>query len=89
MTEHAQTELAHDHPTSDASERAESISAGAALGKPSGPVTSDKPAKDLRRQSSDSALHQNAADLIELAGDYRSDDGPRVLGQRNSCSNPA
>ena len=38
MTEQVQTEPSYARPASDASERAASISAGAALGKPPGPV---------------------------------------------------
>ena len=64
MTEHAQTKPSYARPASDASERAASISTGAALGKTPGPVPLDQPTKDLRRQRSASALHQKAADLM-------------------------
>ena len=64
MTEHAQTKPSYARPASDASERAASISTGAALGKPPDPVPLDQPIKGLRRQRSASALHQKAADLM-------------------------
>ena len=64
MTEHAQTKPSYARPASDASERAASISTGAALGKTPGPVPLDQPTKDLRRQRSASALYQKAADLM-------------------------
>src|SRR5271165_4255737 len=70
MTEQAQTEPANARPASAGSERADSISAGAAMGKPPGPgsarfsVASDMLAKGPRRQRSESALHQLAADLM-------------------------
>ena len=70
MTEQAQTEAFDARPTSAASERTNSITAGPALGTPHGSVSarfsvaSDKPAKDPRRQRSESALYQLASDLM-------------------------
>ncbi len=64
MTEHAQTKPSYARTASDASERAASISTGAALGETPGPVPLDQPTKDLRRQRSASALYQKAADLM-------------------------
>src|SRR5208337_869824 len=68
MTEQAQTEHSNARPASAANEGA--ISAEAAMGKPSGAglarlsVASDKLAKAPRRQGSESALYQLAADLM-------------------------
>ena len=70
MTEAAQTVLSNDRPASPARERVDSISAGAALGKPVGSglarfsVVSDKAATGARRQRSESALYQLAGDLM-------------------------
>jgi len=70
MTEQAQTEHSNARPASAANEGAGSISAEAAMGKPSGAglarlsVASDKLAKAPRRQGSESALYQLAADLM-------------------------
>ena len=70
MTEQAQTEPSNARPASAASERADSISAGAALVNSPGSglarfsVASDKLAKGPRRQRSESALYQLASDLM-------------------------
>src|SRR5271166_5081170 len=70
MTEQVQPDAPNARPASAANEGAGSISAEAAMGKPSGAglarlsVASDKLAKAPRRQGSESALYQLAADLM-------------------------
>jgi len=70
MTEQAQMESSTARPAPAASERAEGISAGAAPGNPADPglarlaVASDKPAKGPRRQRSQTAMYQLAADFM-------------------------
>lgn len=70
MTDAAQTFLSNDRPASPVRERVGSISAEAALGKPTGSgsahlsVVTDKAATGARRQRSESALYLLAGDLM-------------------------